>query len=320
MTTSAASMGCVICGSDCSTRLELYDDRYGYPGRFSLQQCGGCKHAFLDGEFSFESLRDLYSRYYPRSTFDLDAYQPYQERTGFGAWLDGERSAPFRWVPRNVRVLDIGCGFGETLGYYLARGCEAYGVEVDENIRPVAARFGYDVHVGLFDPTLYKPASFDFVTMGQVIEHVTDPMQTLHGVARVLKPGGRAILSTPNARGWGARVFRRRWINWHQPYHRQFFTVRSMRLAAAQAGLVVESVTTITPSDWLHYQWIHLLTRPVEGQPSGFWAPTGKLSASRKAAVHALWMLHRLRLNHMITRAFDMLRLGDNYLCVLRKP
>ncbi len=38
-------------------------------------------------------------------------------------------------MPRNVRVLDIGCGFGESLGYYEARGCEAYGVEADENTR-----------------------------------------------------------------------------------------------------------------------------------------------------------------------------------------
>lgn len=320
MTSSAVHKACLICGSDCSAGLELYDDRYGYPGRFSLQRCGSCKHAFLDGEFSSESLRDLYSRYYPRSTFDLDAYQPYQERNGFRAWLDGDRSAPFRWVPPNVRVLDIGCGFGEALGYYQARGCDAYGVEVDENIRGVAARFGYKVHVGLFDANAYEPESFDYVTMGQVIEHVADPVQTLKGVARVLKPGGRAILSTPNARGWGARVFGRRWINWHQPYHRQFFTVASMRLAAARAGLTVESSATITPSDWVHYQWIHLLTRPVEGQPSGFWAPGRNLSAAAKAAIHVLWIAHRLRIDHVVTRLFDMVRLGDNYLYVLHKP
>jgi hypothetical protein len=31
------------------------------------------------------------------------------------------------------------------------------------------------------------------------------------------------IIGTPNANGWGARVFGRYWINWHAPYHLHFF-------------------------------------------------------------------------------------------------
>ena len=209
---------CPVCGADAVAQQYLYDDRYGYPGIFALLKCKQCGHAFLQGEFPRERLRDLYSNYYPRSTYDLEHYLPYHETGGLKAWLNGERSAAFRWVPREVRVLDIGCGFGESLGYHEKRGCDVYGVEADENIRRVADKFGYKVHVGLFDPGVYEENYFDYVTMSQVIEHVTDPVQTLHGIARVLKPGGTAILSTPNANGWGAKVFGRRWINWHTPY------------------------------------------------------------------------------------------------------
>lgn len=313
-------MKCPVCNSATHKLISVYDDRYGYPGRFPLLKCAGCGHAFLQGEFPRELLKDLYSNYYPRSMFDLKSYKPYQESDGFKDWLDGEKSSTFRWVPRNVRVLDIGCGFGESLGYHQARGCDVYGVEADENIRRVAERFGYKVHVGLFDPSVYEPNFFDYVTMSQVIEHVTDPVQTLRGIAYVLKPGGVAILSTPNAGGWGAKLFGQRWINWHAPYHLQFFTLRSMQLAAEQAGLVVEKVATITPSAWLHFQWIHLLSCPPEGKPSVFWRPGGEWSFMQKVALRVLSITTRCKINHMITRFFDAMGVGDNWLYFLRKP
>jgi 2-polyprenyl-3-methyl-5-hydroxy-6-metoxy-1,4-benzoquinol methylase len=313
-------INCPVCNSSSLSYIsEHYDDRYGYPGKFKLMRCAGCGHAFLQGEFSPELLRDLYTNYYPRSTFDLEHFQPYKEVHGFSAWFDGEKGSPMRWVPHNVRVLDIGCGFGESLGYHQARGCEVHGVDADENIRRVAEKFGYKVHVGLFDPNVYEPDYFDYVTMNQVIEHVTDPVQTLRGIARALKPGGMAILSTPNARGWGAKVFGRYWINWHAPYHLQFFIPRSMRLSAEQAGLVLEKSSTITKSAWLYYQGLHLISCPPEGKPSVFWASGGKWGRMQNIMVKALNFVDRLKINHVITRFFDALGAGDNMVYFLRK-
>lgn len=314
-------INCPICNSSSLATIgDRYDDRYGYPGVFTLSKCTACGHIFLQGEFSPELLRDLYSNYYPRSTFDLEVHKPYQVTTGLTAWLEGDNSLPYRWVPRNVRVLDIGCGFGESLAYHRARGCDVYGVEADENIRRVAEKFGYNVHVGLFDPQVYQADFFDYVTMGQVIEHVTDPVQILQGITRVLKPGGVAILSTPNANGWGTRVFGRYWINWHAPYHLQFFSLRSMQEAAEHAGLILEKATTITKSPWLHYQWLHLISCPSEGVPSVFWASGGKWSFMQRVMRKGIQIVHRCKINHVITRVFDAAGKGDNWLFFLRKP
>ena len=284
-------------------------------------KCADCGHAFLLGEFTPELLRDLYSNYYPRSTFDLEHYLPHKELHGFTAWLNGIKSSTFRWVPRNVCVLDIGCGFGESLGFHHARGCEVYGVEADENIRRVSEKFGYKVHVGLFDDSIYESEFFDYVTMDQVIEHVTDPISTLRGVARILKPGGITILSTPNAHGWGARFFGRRWINWHAPYHMQFFSHRSIRLAAEQAGLVVEDVKTITNSDWLLYQWMHLVSYPKMGHVSPFWSKNKQsVTFLYKLTVKFISVIHKTKINHLVTRIFDSMCIGDNFVFILKKP
>jgi 2-polyprenyl-3-methyl-5-hydroxy-6-metoxy-1,4-benzoquinol methylase len=298
----------------------FYDDRYGYPGRFSLRGCAACGHKWLDAPFSPEQLGELYTAFYPRTNLKLADFASHQEVQGFAAWMNGNYATAFRWVPRGVRILDIGCGFGNTLAYHQARGCDVWGVEADKNIRRVADKFGFRVHVGLFDDSLYKAEFFDYVTMDQVIEHVTDPVGTLRGVARILKPGGTAVLSTPNSSGWGATVFGRRWINWHAPYHLQFFSQASMQLAAQQAGLIVERSMTITPSAWLHYQWLHLLTYPSEGAPSIFWAPGGTWSFMKRIGRKAFSIIHRCKVDHVITRVFDALGVGDNRLFFLRKP
>jgi 2-polyprenyl-3-methyl-5-hydroxy-6-metoxy-1,4-benzoquinol methylase len=313
-------LSCNICGGECVELFKLYDDRYGYPGKFPLLKCRSCGHGRLQGEFSEELLKRLYTDYYPRSTFDVEKHTPRKEERGFWAWLEGKHRSAFRYVPENVRVLDIGCGLGESLGYYRLRGCDAYGVEADENVRRVAEEYGYKVHVGIFEPEMYEPGFFDYITMDQVIEHVTDPVSTLRGISRVLKPGGIAVLSTPNANGWGAKIFGRRWINWHAPYHLQHFSLRSMRICAEKAGLVIDNNRTITSSAWLHYQWSHLCTRPGMGKPSGFWSSRGKLSTAEKLSLYALNWIHRTKINHLITRTFDSLGLGDNFVFLLRKP
>lgn len=309
----------VCCSRDLNGIFSLYDDRYGYPGLFQIAACSQCGHKFAVGDFTPELLRTLYTDYYPRSAYDLTRYRPSPEVKGFMAWLNGEKRSAYCWVPKNVRVLDIGCGFGETLGYHLARGCEVHGVEADENILRVSEKFNFNVRTGLFDPDAYEPAFFDFVTMDQVIEHTTDPVATMRGIARVLKPGGTAILSTPNPNGWGPRVFGSNWINWHVPYHLQFFSKTSMKLAAGKAGLVVECAKSITSSEWLFYQWIHLLTRPPMGERSAFWSPKGARTLKVKLLFGILLAMHYTKINHIITRLFDALGIGDNYLFILKK-
>lgn len=297
----------------------LYDDRFGFPASFELRSCAACGHRFLGTSFSDTELEHLYSLYYPRASFPPHEYRPLRERSGFVSWLDGERRSPCRHVPRGVRVLDIGCGFCETLGYYEGRGCDAYGVEADANVREVAQMHGFKVHIGVFDPQLYPPDFFDYVTMDQVIEHVTDPVATLRGVSRVLREGGGVILNTPYASGWGARLFGRRWINWHAPYHQHFFSDRSMEIAAEKAGLRVEKVQSVTSSEWLFYQWNHLFTFPDQEEPSPFWSPRGRRSPAVRLFYLATRLIHLAKLDHAATRFFDRLDLGDGRLYFLRK-
>lgn len=314
-------MNCPVCSfSNTKILHNIYDDRYGYPGRYDIICCQNCIHTYVPCDFSTDQLIHLYSKYYPRSSFDIDQHKPPKEMNRLQSWLDGAGKSTFRWVPSDITILDIGCGFGESLGYHTARGCDVYGVEADQNIQRVADKFGYKVHVGLFDPALYQQNFFDYVTLDQVIEHVTNPVEMLQGISKILKPGGTIIMSTPNANGWGAKFFGRKWINWHVPYHIQFFSKESMLLVANKSGLQLEEIKTITSSEWLLYQWIHLFTYPHQVVPSPFWETRIKRNVREKLLIKALSLIHKTKINHLITRLFDALGGGDNFVFVLRKP
>jgi 2-polyprenyl-3-methyl-5-hydroxy-6-metoxy-1,4-benzoquinol methylase len=298
----------------------MYDDRYGYPGSYSVHRCTACGHMHLPARFSARDLAELYTKYYPRASYSIAQHRVPAEARGAGAWLRGEKCSAFHWVPKGVRVLDIGCGYCESLAYHKARGCEAHGVEADANAKAIADHFGYDVHIGLFDPSRYQPEYFDFVTLDQVIEHVTDPRGFLSGVARVLKPGGTVVISTPNPGGFGRRIFGRRWIHWHIPYHLQHYTRRSIALLARHAGLELQRRRTITHSEWFHFQLMHLIEVPAVGASHPFWS--GKPWSGRRARAWARLVsaMRTTRVHRAVSRTMDLLGVGDNQLLILRKP
>jgi 2-polyprenyl-3-methyl-5-hydroxy-6-metoxy-1,4-benzoquinol methylase len=315
------SPSCPICGGATVLFLDrMYDDRYGYPGFYSVRRCTQCGHMHLPARFTGDELAELYTKYYPRASYTIEQHRVPSEPRGIRGWLQGARCSAFYWVPRGVRVLDIGCGYCESLAYHKARGCEVHGVEADANARKIADKFGYNVHIGLFDPSLYEPQYFDFVTLDQVIEHVADPREFLSGVARVLKPGGTVIISTPNSSGLGRRIFGRRWIHWHIPYHLQHYTRGSMAALARQAGLELQRRRTLTHSEWFYYQLAHLADIPPCGTGHPFWKGMPLQTWKARAWAWVAAKARRLQLNKLISRSMDVLGLGDNQLVMLRKP
>ncbi len=316
-----ADIICPICiSSNCNKIYTLFDDRYGYNGVFDLYECTNCKHKFLNKNFMPNELESLYSKYYPRSTFTIDDYRPLEFKHTFFSWLNGEKRSAYTYVPKNVKVLDIGCGFGQSLGYHRERGCDVYGVEADNNIRKVIEKYGFNVKVGLFDASDYKDDFFDYVTMDQVLEHTINPIEIMEGIEKIIKENGKIVISIPNSNGWGAKVFGKRWINWHIPYHLQHFSEKSIRIMAKKANLDVVSIKTITSSEWLYYQWLSLVSFPRLGEKSSFWGVSKqKKSFSIKIIYKLFSILHRTKINHVITRFFDALGRGDNYIIILKR-
>lgn len=100
------------------------------------------------------------------------------------------------------RILDLGCGAGEGTAAVGQQGWQVWGVDLS----PEAARFARAAYPA---PNIafasmdagrlgFASRAFDAVVSIEVIEHLADPRSYLREAARVLKPGGLFVLSTPN--------------------------------------------------------------------------------------------------------------------------
>src|SRR3989339_7525 len=99
-------------------------------------------------------------------------------------------------------ALDVGCGDGRFCTMIRSRCAAVLGVDISMNALQVARKRDLAVAQANFgeSPLPFASASIDLVTCLDVIEHIFDPYFLLHEIHRVLKPGGRFILTTPNLR------------------------------------------------------------------------------------------------------------------------
>jgi SAM-dependent methyltransferase len=95
-----------------------------------------------------------------------------------------------------------------------------------------------DVRCGELIDTDFADGSFDLIRMGHVIEHVLDPMATLHRAYRLLKPGGIFMGETPNTDCLDWRIFKKYWGPLHIPRHIFIFDDRNLRMALDRANFV----------------------------------------------------------------------------------
>ncbi|UWE13621.1 class I SAM-dependent methyltransferase [Actinacidiphila bryophytorum] len=115
--------------------------------------------------------------------------------------------APYRWNLRRLRlgrVLDVGCGVGRNL-----RHCAPGSVGVDHNAHSVAAARARGLTAYTpeeFAATDSVPGSFDSLLCAHVLEHL-DAAKAAALLATYLpyvRPGGRAVLITPQEAGFAS--------------------------------------------------------------------------------------------------------------------
>ena len=95
------------------------------------------------------------------------------------------------------RLVDVGGGVGHFAECALSRGWDAFSLDVSEHAAAAAsARVGADRSLRAAPPAL--EAACDLVTLWCVVAHVPDPREVLADAMRLLKPGGRLLLTTPN--------------------------------------------------------------------------------------------------------------------------
>ena len=149
--------------------------------------------------------------------------------------------------PAALRVLDVGCSRGNFLAAGTRLGFHMEGVEPAANIAAAARAQGLTVHTGLLADANLAAASFDAITLFEVIEHLQEPLPLLRECHRVLKPGGILVLSTGNTASWTVAAMREKWDYFDiakDGGHISFYNPRSIALLGSRAGFSAERIET----------------------------------------------------------------------------
>lgn len=140
-------------------------------------------------------------------------------------------------------VLDVGCNSGYIVDF-LPKHCRVYGVELSDPLAKLAAERLVGVKVAEADELPYPDRSMDVVILGEIIEHVFDPVHTVKEATRVAR---RLVLgSTPHEESkWGPHGANA--PSSHR-YHVRCFTAPELRKVLEDASLSDIHIAVIPPT------------------------------------------------------------------------
>lgn len=146
------------------------------------------------------------------------------------------------------RLLDVGCYTGLFVESAQQIGYDAYGIEPSHAAVAHAHKRGLDSVVqGTVDQmgSHYKDDSFDVITMFDVIEHVTNPLETIQMVKKKLAPGGLLVISTPDFSSVLSRVQK---SSWHAIVlqHLYYFSKQNLIRLVEQVGFTTSATKRLT--------------------------------------------------------------------------
>jgi SAM-dependent methyltransferase len=145
------------------------------------------------------------------------------------------------------KLLEVGSGSGRFLQRMRRAGWQVQGTDFDPVVaRRVREKYALQIDVGDLAALDYAAGAYDVVAMSQVIEHVPEPLALLRECARLLRPGGRLVLSTPNAAGLAHRRYAASWRGLEPPRHLHIFTPHALAACARASGLQVEMLQTLS--------------------------------------------------------------------------
>jgi len=162
--------------------------------KYSVVQCNNCQFYFLQPQLNFsnEEWEYLYNEeYFPQSTKwhlkqrELDRKKRFDKLQSYSS-LD------------IVKFLDLGCGEGYSLLEAFNRGWEPYSIDIFDNrseeIKKIKSHFVKSDLFNAFCPDNF----FDIIYLDSVLEHVTNPLEYLIEIKRIMKKGAMLYIGVPN--------------------------------------------------------------------------------------------------------------------------
>jgi 2-polyprenyl-3-methyl-5-hydroxy-6-metoxy-1,4-benzoquinol methylase len=229
---------CNLCGSN------LFKPALQCEG-FSYVRCAKCGLVQMNPQ-PLQS--EVKRRYGESGAHDYLAYELANEKAFLDLALLALKDSGFERLEKELlacgkaRVLDVGCATGSLLAYLRQRLWETAGVEISgpqaEYGRSIR---GLDLRAGSLEEIRFPGEYFNVAIASHLIEHLNDPSSFASEVYRILAPGGRFFVTTPNISGLQARLFKGRWRSAIFD-HLYLFSVKTLTKLLKEKSFAIEKI------------------------------------------------------------------------------
>lgn len=261
--TTSPVAACHICGTaGLPVQTGVMDPDGTVPGEWSFSKCANrdCGLVWLDPAPIEADLWKAYTRYHTHTRnssgrveklvlglanrFARAALIPLWASNGLRREASCLKYMTLKSLPAG-KLLDVGCGGGRFMNRMRRRGWEVEGIDFDEKATgKIVRRYGMKTYTGDLITCALPESSYDAITMSHTIEHLFDPIKTLKECLRILKPGGKLVITTPNIEGAAADLFGAHWRGWEPPRHLHLFSVASLESLLRGAGFEISELRT----------------------------------------------------------------------------
>jgi 2-polyprenyl-3-methyl-5-hydroxy-6-metoxy-1,4-benzoquinol methylase len=172
---------------------------------------------------------------------------------------------------RGENILDVGCGAGSLLDMLKNVSSSQIGIEPCGPYLKSLTKRGYKIYPSVSKAIEGGEGMIDYGFSIQVIEHVKNPVEFLKQIKKLIKPGGRLLVSTPNRNDILMTLLKNKFYKFfYRTQHRWYFDECSLIKCAELAGFSVENVRFIH-----RYGMANALYWLKDGKPRGGLAMRG---------------------------------------------
>ncbi|EQC45756.1 methionine biosynthesis protein MetW-like protein [Bacteriovorax sp. BSW11_IV] len=212
-----------------------------------LVKCNKCDLSYLNPRVKEDIIMESYSSAEDDTFFSQN---PQRIRT-FSKSLKKIISKNNITASKDKKVLDIGCAGAAFPKAANDLGFTVTGIEPAKWLANKGREtYKLDIRPGILLDHHFDDKTFDIVTLWDVIEHITDPAQTIIEIKRILKDDGIFVVNYPDIDTWPCKLLGKKWP-FYLSVHLFYFTPKTIREYLNKFDFKVE---TISP----YYQTLEL--------------------------------------------------------------